>query len=153
MTTPTPEEAQRALVDVEERRQQALAGAQSSRWWWIGGGIFLIAYGLVSDLADGFLGSWSGLITPIALMLVVLSTTRWGNSLLGRKVRARPLGTPAQRLGRGLIGAVLAVVLMFVLAAVDVPHLVLWYGLVTGLLMIIAGPWWERRMLSRGGRL
>ncbi|GAA0247017.1 hypothetical protein [Cryptosporangium japonicum] len=148
MSVPTPEEAQHALRDVETRTQQSVDGSRSSRWWWIGGGAAVIAYGLVGEFAPGFLDDWGTTIVGLLIVLAVLSTTRWGAPLLGR--RTQPRRQSASRQVRlGLIGVLGSLVLMFVLMRLDVPHLALGVSIVGGLLLAFAGPWWEHRMLAR----
>ena len=148
----TPEEAQRALLDIEERKQQSTTAARSSRWWWIGGGLFLIAFGVAGELAPDFMDDWGSVFVWALLFLAIARSSRWGSRFFGRQVRPRLAGSPAQRLGLGVIGAVVALLLVLVAMWLDVPHLALAFSIVAGLLLILAGPWWEGRMLARGSR-
>ena len=148
----TPEEAQRALHDIEERRQQSTTAGRSSRWWWIGGGLAVIAYGVVGELAPGFIEDWGTVIVTVLLLLAVARSSRWGARFFGRQVRPRLAGSPARRLGAGAIGALVVLLATFVAVWLHVPHLGLGVSVVGGLLLIVAGPWWEGRMLARAGR-
>ncbi|MFG1925177.1 hypothetical protein [Cryptosporangium sp. NPDC048952] len=150
MAAPTPEEAQRALRDVETRKQQSLEGSRSSRWWWIGGGVAVIAYGFVGEFASDFIEDWGATITGVLLLLAVLSTTRWGGSLLGRRTQPRR-ASASRQLGLGLIGAVGALAIILVAQLLDVPHLALGLAIVGGLLLAFVGPWWEGRVLAHRG--
>jgi len=148
----TPEEAQRALLDIEERKQQSTAAARSPRWWWIGGGLVVIAYGVAGEWAPGFMDDWGSVFVWVFLFLAIARSSRWGSRLFGRPVRPRLAGSTAQRIGLGVIGAVVAMLLVLVAMWLDVPHLALAFSIVAGLLLILAGPWWEGRMLARGSR-
>ncbi len=148
MSVPTPEEAQHALRDVDARKQQSVDGSRSSRWWWIGGGVAVIAYGFVGEFAPGFLDDWGTTIVGLLIVLAVLSTTRWGTRMLGRRTQPRRQSTSRQ-VRLGLIGALGSLAVMLVLMRLDVPHLALVVSIVGGLLLAFAGPWWEHRMLVR----
>lgn len=148
----TPEEARRALLDIEERRQQSTAAARSSRWWWIGGGLFVIGYGVAGELAPGFMADWGSAIVWLLVILMIARSSRWGSRFFGRQVRPRIPGSPLRRFGMGAIGAAVALLLIFVAMRLDVPHLALGLSIVGGLLLMLAGPWWEGRVLARGSR-
>ncbi|MFI5934217.1 hypothetical protein [Actinoplanes sp. NPDC051494] len=147
----TPEEAQQALLDIEERQQQSTAAARSSRWWWILGGLGVIAFGVATELAPGFIDDWGTVIVWAMVFLAIARSSRWGARFFGRQVRPRLAGSTAQRLGMGAIGAVGALVLLGALW-LDVPHVALGFSIVGGLLLMVAGPWWEDRVLARGSR-
>jgi hypothetical protein len=142
--TPTPDEAQRALRDFDLQRGNTAEAGGWSPGWWIGGGIVVAALGIVFDLKPAILGEWGNTVTLTLLAVAALSTSRWG----GRSVRVRqePVG---KRLALGLLGAVLAVALIVLSWKLDVPHFSAIIGVVGGLLMAIAGPWWQRRVLTR----
>lgn len=143
--TPTPDDAQRALRDIEHRRQQAVEAAGWSRWWWIGGGILVAVYGITLDLHPDVLGGWGGAIPIVLAAIGVLSTTRRGGALAGRRVGAR---TPKRPLVAILVVASI-VVLSLVFRAVDLPHASAVVAVVGGLVLAIGGPWWQRAVLNR----
>lgn len=150
MTTPTPEEAQRALHDIADVRQQTTDAAASPRWWYIGWGIVGAALGVTADFAPGFTGTWgSQAIIGLLLIVMIARVSRWG----GRRVTPRLPGSLATRLGIGVIGAIVIMALVVVGVWLHVPHLSSWIGIGGGLLIALAGPWWQRRMLRRGARL
>jgi hypothetical protein len=145
--SPTPEEARQALRDVDHRRDQSAAAGSWPRWTWITGGVVVAAYGVLVDQQTQFLRDWGSTIVVLMLLAVVLSNSRWGSSLLRRPVRTRPPRDLQSLLWPALvlilvIGATLAV-------ARDVPHAALWSGLAGGVLLAVAGPWWQRRLLTR----
>lgn len=147
-TTPTPEQAQNALRDFEQQRQESAAASGYPVAYWIVGGVVVAALGVFYDLRPGFASSWGPIITMALLALSVLSNTRWGGRLFGRRVRVRqqPAG---RRMVAGLIGAAVALVVVVAAAHVTVPHLSAILGIFFGLLLAVAGPWWQRRVLAR----
>jgi hypothetical protein len=153
MTTPTPEEAQRALHDIADVKEQTVAAAASPRWWYLACGAVAAGLGVLSDLAPGFFGRWSNLFVWVVLLVIVARANRWGAPLFGRRVSPRLRGNLATRLGLGVIGAIAVFVVVIAAMWLHVPHLTLWTGIGGGLLIALAGPWWQRRMLRRGARL
>jgi hypothetical protein len=152
MTTPTPEEAQRALHDIADARQQTVDEAVPSRWWYIGWGIVAAAIGVVADLVPGFFGTWGQLIVVLLLIFIGVRQSRWGASLFGRRLSPRLPGSLAVRLGIGALGAIVILALTVGAMWLHIPHLSLWVGIGGGLLVALAGPWWQRRVLRRGAR-
>jgi hypothetical protein len=140
-TTPTPDEALRALRDVEHRRDQSVEAAGWPRWTWIAGGV----------LVPQFVRTWGTPIIVLLLLLALAANTRRGGALLRRPVRPRTSFDAAntRRLALALIVLIGAGA---VAATLDVPHVALWSGLAGGLLLAVAGPWWQRRVLTRAAR-
>jgi hypothetical protein len=153
MTTPTPEEAQRALHDIADAKQQTVDAAASSRRWYIGWGIVAAAIGVVADLAPGFSGTWGQLIIALLLVFMLVRQSRWGASLFGRRLSPRLPGSLAARLGVGVIAAIVILALTVGAMWLHIPHLSSWVGIGGGLLIALAGPWWQRRVLRRGAQL
>ncbi|MEU7587792.1 hypothetical protein AB0A95_16015 [Micromonospora sp. NPDC049230] len=149
MNTPTPDEARAALQDVERRRTQTAAAAGQPLWGWIVGGVLLAAYGVLADREPQFVRTWGSVIILLLLFVALVGNTRLGGSLLRRPVRPRVTPDPANLIGLLLVLAVL-VVGTTIAAAMEVPHVALWSGLVSGVLVAVAGPWWQRRILTRG---
>ncbi|MEU1589616.1 hypothetical protein [Micromonospora sp. NPDC005710] len=148
MNTPTPEEAQAALRDVDRRRNQTAAAAGHSRWGWIVAGVLIAAYGFLADREPQFIRTWGSAIVLLLLFASLLGNTRLGGSLLRRPVRPRVTPDPASVLWLLLVLAVL-IGGTTIAAAMDVPHVALWSGLAGGVLVAAAGPWWQRRILTR----
>jgi hypothetical protein len=145
---PNPEEARQALAGIENSHQQTLQAAEWPRAWWIGGGVVLAAFGVVTDLAPGFFREWGGTVSTCLLLLVVLSSTRWGRSLTGNRVRPRLGGTTKRWIGGAVFG-ILAALAAFLVGRWSVPHLGLIIGVAGGLLLAVAGPWWQSRVLHQ----
>jgi hypothetical protein len=153
MTTPTPEEAQRALHDITDVKQQTAAAAASPRWWYIGGGIVAAGLGVLADFVPGFSGTWGNAIVFLVLIVIFARSSRWGAPLFGRRLSPRLPGSLAGRLGLGLLGAVVVLALTVGALSLHIPHLRSWVGIGGGLLIALAGPWWQTRMLRRGAQL
>lgn len=147
-TTPTPEEARRALADVDRRREQTAAAAGRSRWAWLAAGVFAAAYGIVADRYPDFVRTYGTTIVILLLVAAMIPNTRWGAALLKRPVR--PRATPD---AQSLLWSALVVALLIggaaLATALEVPHLWVWFGLLAGVLLAVAGPWWQRRVLTR----
>jgi hypothetical protein len=152
MTTPTPEEAQQALQDIDDRKRDTTAAAASPRWWFIGGGILTAGYGVLIDLVPSIAGTWGNVIVWLLLLVMIARNSRWGAPLFGRRLRPRLTGSPAHRDGEGVHGAIVILALTIGALWLHVPHLSAWIGIVGGLLIALAGPWWQARMLARGAR-
>ncbi|MEU7755792.1 hypothetical protein AB0B57_24080 [Micromonospora sp. NPDC049101] len=148
MNTPTPEEARAALRDVDRRRTQTAAAAGRSRWGWIVAGVLIAAYGVLADREPQFVRTWGSAIILLLLLVALVGNTRLGGSLLRRPVRPRVTPDPASLVGLLLVLAVL-IVGTTIAAALEVPHVALWSGLAGGVLVAAAGPWWQRRILTR----
>jgi hypothetical protein len=149
MTTPTPEEAQRTLHDIADVKQQTAAAAASPRSWYIACGVLAAGLGALADLAPGFSSAWGNAIVVLLLIAFLARSNRWG----GRRLRPRLRGSLASRLGLGVLGAVGILALTVGAMSLHVPHLQLWVGIGGGLLVALAGPWWQNRRLRRGAQL
>ncbi|MEU0551598.1 hypothetical protein [Micromonospora sp. NPDC005979] len=147
-TTPTPEEARQALEDVDRRRDQTAAAASRSRWTWLAAGILVAAYGIVADRYPDFVRTYGTTIVILLLLASMAANTRWGAALLRRPVRPRATPDTSSLLWSALVLALLIAGAAFA-TALDVPHLWAWFGLVGGVLLAAAGPWWQRRVLTR----
>ncbi|MBG6064510.1 hypothetical protein [Micromonospora ureilytica] len=149
MNTPTPEEARAALRDVDRRRTQTAAAAGRSRWGWIVAGVLIAAYGVLADREPQFVRTWGIAIVLLLLGVSLVGNTRLGGSLLRRPVRPRITPDPAS-----LLWILLALAVLIggttIATAMEVPHVALWSGLAGGVLVAAAGPWWQRRILTRG---
>ena len=146
--TPTPDQARDALRDVRERRRQATEAAAWPRWWWIGGGAFLIVLGVVFELSPGFARTWGTIIVCALLTLAAISTTRRGHALTGRQVGVGHRPAPANW-GVAILAALLLTAVVFVASKWNLPHVGVIVAVVGGVLMAVAGPWWERRVIER----
>ncbi|GAA2478064.1 hypothetical protein [Winogradskya humida] len=149
----TPEEARRTLNEIENRQRRSAAAAVTSRWWWIGGGAFLAAYGALLGFVPAFGRSWGSTVTWVLVLAAVLWSSRWGSALLGRQVSPRPVLSRRVRIIAVVVGVIVLVALQVVLMHVGVPHLAAWFGIAGGLVLAIAGPWWQGHVLDRTARL
>ncbi|MET8281708.1 hypothetical protein [Micromonospora sp. NPDC005174] len=147
-TTPTPEEARRALQDVDRRRDQTAAAAGWPWWAWLASGVAVGACGFAADQYPDFVRTYGTTIVILLLVVAMLPNTRWGATLLKRPVRPRATADTS-----ALLWSVLVVALLIggttLASALDVPHVWVWSGLIVGVLMAAAGPWWQRRVLTR----
>ena len=149
--TPTPEEAQQALDNVDRHRARAAAAATRPRWVWIAAGVLVAGWGVLADQAPQVTRAWGNTLVILLLVAVVIGNSRRGGSLLRRQMRPRVGHDPASMAWTGLViilfvgGAALAV-------ALHVPHVALWSGLAGGVLLAAVGPWWQRRVLTREAR-
>ena len=146
--TPTPNEARSALRDIEQRRGQTVDAGGWHRGWWIAAGVVTVAFGIAVDLAPGALGGWGTTVPIVLLALAALSTTRWGGSAIGRPLRPRQPAGPGRWVA-ALVGGLLIALLTLVAGRWNVPHLAAVIGVVGGLLLAFAGPWWQHRVLTR----
>ncbi|MFI5842589.1 hypothetical protein ACIA8K_23055 [Catenuloplanes sp. NPDC051500] len=147
-STPTPDDAARTLRDFEQHQQQATAESGWPLWTWIAAGVFVAALGVIYDLFPGFAADWGSWITGVLLLATVLSTTRWGSALFGRPARVRrPLTTGG--IVVAIIFGALVVVAVLLASRLHIAHLPAVVGVVGGLLVAVAGPWWQRRVLRR----
>jgi hypothetical protein len=152
-TTPTPEEAQRSLQDIGDRKRQGAEAAASPRWWFIGCGVVTVAYGVLIDRVPSFSDTWGNAVAWVLLLMVIARSSRWGAPLFGLHLRPRRSGGLVRRLGLGVLGAVVSLALVALATRLGVPHLSLWIGIGGGLLIALAGPWWQARALRRSARL
>lgn len=153
MTTPTPDEAQRTLHDIADVKRQTAAAAASPRWWYVGCGVLAAGLGVLADFVPRFNGTWGTAIVGLILIVAIGRGSRWGAPLFGRRLSPRLPGSLASRLGVGLLVAVVVIVLTVAALSLHVPHLRSWAGIGGGLLIALAGPWWQARMLRRGAQL
>ena len=149
--TPTPDEAQQALREVEQQQARSVAAATQPRWVWIVAGLIVAAWGVLADRVPDFTRIWGNTLVILMLLVVVLGNSRWGGSLLGRTMRPRTGRDTASMLWFGLV-IVLFVGGLLLARSLHTPHLPAWGGLAGGLLLAVAGPWWQRRVLTREAR-
>jgi hypothetical protein len=150
-TTPTPEEARQALADVERHRTEAAAATGRKRWVWIAAGAAVLVWGVLADQAPDFNRGWSTGAIVLVLAVSLIANSRQGGSLFRRQARPRVAYDPASMLWFLLVIAIL--IGGKVLAAhLHTPHYPIWAGLAGGALLAFAGPWWQRRVLTRAAR-
>lgn len=146
--TPTPEEARQALQGYDQQRKDSATASGYSTGYWIGSGVFVAAFGVFTDFYPNWAGAGGTALSLTLLAVVVLSTTRWGSALFGRRVQVRHQPT-GRRWLLAVLGAVLGLAAMLALASLDLPHSSAVVGIAFGLLLAIGGPWWQRRALAR----
>src|SRR5689334_7876974 len=149
MTTPTPDEARRALDTVEQSRQRSAAAAAWPLGWWIAGGVLLIAWGVALDLKPAW-ASWApSVVFPLTAVAVLVGSRR-GGAAIGRRTRPRITGVLPRLVVASVI--VLFIVGAYVLRTTGVAHLSSVLGVAGGLLVAVGGPWWQHHLLSRSAR-
>ncbi|RQX14977.1 hypothetical protein DDE19_21300 [Micromonospora ureilytica] len=147
-TNPTPDEARQALRDVDRRRTQTATATGRSRWAWIAAGVLIAAYGVLTDQKPQFVRTWGVGFVVLLLLVAAVGNTRRGGALMRRPVRPRIAPDQASILWLALV-LVLVIGATTVAAAMNVPHVAVWSGLAVGVLLAVAGPWWQRRVLTR----
>lgn len=150
--TPTPEEARRALQDIDDRQRQTVAAGASPHWWWIVGGVLVAGYGVLVDLRPGIVQPWGEVGVWLLLFVVIARNSRWGAAFFGRRVRPRLALGRTERFGFVAVGLLVLIVLNLGATWLDVPHVSAGFGIAGGLLIALAGPWWEHRVLKRNAR-
>ncbi len=143
---PTPEEAARALRDVEQRRDQVLREGSGPRWMWYLLGAAFVVRGLVADFAGGGasqVATW--VIIGVLLVLVLLQHTRWGASLLGYRAMPARGQFPVWylvvvSLAAGAAVIVISLVLGLAVAVFGLPYRETVVNSGTGLVVAFVGP-------------
>ncbi len=144
---PTPEEAARALQDIEQRRDQVLREGSGPRWMWYLLGAAFVVRGLVADLAGmsaASVVSWA--IVAVLAVLVVMQHTRRGAARLGYRAMPAWNAFPAWYLGMLAVAAIATVIaasllLGVLVAAFDLPYQQTIVGAGTGLAVALVGRW------------
>ena len=149
--TPTPDEARQALHDVDRHRARTAAAAAQPRWVWIAAGVLVAGWGVLADRAPRFTGDWGNVVVLLLLAAVVIGNSRRGGSLFRRQLRPRLGHDRANTLWAALV-LILFIGAATLAVALHTPHVALWGGLAGGLLLAVAGPWWQRRVLTREAR-
>ncbi|MGC4855695.1 hypothetical protein ACLQ24_20455 [Micromonospora sp. DT4] len=147
-TAPTPEEARRALEDVDRRRDQTATAAGWPWWAWLASGVAAVICGFAADRYPDFVRTYGTTIVILLLFAAMFPNTRWGSALLKRPVRPRAT-TDTSILLWSVLGVALLIGGLALASALDVPHVWVWSGLTVGVLLAAAGPWWQRRVLAR----
>ncbi|MFE2376568.1 hypothetical protein [Streptomyces sp. NPDC059398] len=87
---PTPEEASRALQDVQRRREEAVGSVQESRWVAVLFGLAVFALLAAPDFFGSGVESVVNIaFAALAVAYAALLRSRWGSALLGRRTRVR----------------------------------------------------------------
>ncbi|WP_116199993.1 hypothetical protein [Amycolatopsis circi] len=121
---PSPEEAERALREVDQRRDQALDGLRGAKWVDVAFALVIFLYLASSDFLPGA-AEWKGLVLAVLVVgYVLLLRTRRGAAWLGHRVRVDKSALPP------MFGVALVIVLVCVAAAVALAllHLQVPYG-------------------------
>lgn len=123
---PSPEEAARALRDVDHRRDQALGALHGARWVDVMFALVVFLYLASTDFLPGAAG-WKGLVLAgLVLAYVLVLRTRRGATWLGHSVRVdKSAIRPSVALG---VGLVFVVVCVAAAAAVALLHVRIPYG-------------------------
>ena len=150
-TQPTPDEAREALRDIDHRRTQTVERAGWPRWAWVVAGVVTAAYGILADREAGFFRDWGSAFIGLLLLVALASNSRRGGALFRRQARPRITPDPASLLWSALV-IIAFIVAGTLAAAANVPHVAAWMGLAGGILLAVAGPWWQRRVLERESR-
>jgi hypothetical protein len=155
---PTPDEAARALRDVERRKDQTFGSVGASLWVRV---VFASAIFLMLAAPD-FLGptvaTWAS--WPLALLAVIYAmmlNSRRGSAVLGQRTRLRreaisPSFTATRRLVLLAILVIAIVVAFIPHGQLSVPYLRTIIGAVLGLALVLFGNRYQRAMVSLARR-
>ncbi|ATY12627.1 hypothetical protein CU254_20840 [Amycolatopsis sp. AA4] len=150
---PSPEEAARALREVDRRRDQALGALHGAKWVDV---VFALVVFLYLASAD-FLPSaaqWKGLVlAALVVGYVLLLRSRRGAAWLGHRVRAdRSAVQP--RVGLVVVAACVAAAVAVAFLPVRIPYGNTILGAVLAIVLIAFGPHLRRGLaaLVRRGR-
>ncbi|MEV1046258.1 hypothetical protein [Streptomyces sp. NPDC049916] len=156
---PTPEEAARALRDVERRRVQAAEGSGGARWVYmvLGVAVFLLlaAPDWVDDIAQAGV---SIAFAALAIAYALLLRTRRGSALLGHRTGAREeeLDRSYMRRRRLTLLSVMALGLVVSVLgtrfSLDTPYWRSGVGVLLGGALTLLGPTWDQAVRARAVR-
>ena len=141
---PTPDEAARALNDVEQRRKQAAGSTRGSLWVDAVSGVLIFVLSASADFFGRDASAWfSWALIAFGLAYIVLLRTRRGSALLGRPTRVRrdalsPLYRRVPTLA--FLGVIVIVVALTITGVVpQVPYATTILGAVFAIILIVFG--------------
>ncbi|GLU47577.1 hypothetical protein [Nocardiopsis ansamitocini] len=150
---PTPEEAAKALNEVNERREQAAAPDAHPAWTLWALGAVAIGYGVVSDLRPDLSTPLLFVLVAAALALAALPRWKRSGSAMGyqRSPSSHPVGMSGRarmmRTGVMLVLMALAAAAGLIMRSFDVP-----YPTTIGITVVVLTiPLW-RGLLNRAAR-
>ncbi|AHH98062.1 hypothetical protein GCM10010174_05270 [Kutzneria viridogrisea] len=154
MSQPTPEEAARALREVSDRRAQGLRGTVHPRWVWVLAGAFLAGYLAAMDLLPEDARGWvSWAFAAVMLVYALGVRSRFASTLMGQSARANLGSVPVRPRVFYLIGLLVCTgLLMLVLHLLQVPHMMIVYGVVVGVYLSLLGPRTQAWILAAKAR-
>lgn len=154
---PTPEEAARALQDVERRREQGLESVGLALWVRIVFAVVIFADLAAPDFFGSEVRSWTSTVFAVAAVAyVVMLRTRQGSTILGRPTRLR-----RQEISpRFVLTARLAILAVVIIGAViaftphaslyeTVPYLSTGIGAVFAIVLVFGGDRLQRALVSQ----
>ena len=152
---PTPDEAARALRDVQRRRDQSLDSVREN--WWVRILMGIVIFVLIA--APDFLGpdarSWTTLAAAVVVLgYSLMQRSRRGAAVLGRPARMRKDEMSTRYVTTARLVLLAVVVIGFVIAFLPpahlptIPYLHTIVGAVVAIALIIFGPAAERSMRS-----
>lgn len=155
---PTPDEAARALRDVERRKDQTFESVGVSLWVRVVFGVVIFLTLAAPDFFGTQVTAWTSWpLALIAVGYVVMLNSRRGSVILGQPTRLRreEISPRFTVTGRLVLLAVLAIgiVIAFIPhGQLSVPYLRTIIGAVLGLALIIFGDRSQRAMISHARR-
>ncbi|HEY3686050.1 MAG TPA: hypothetical protein VGL93_23670 [Streptosporangiaceae bacterium] len=151
---PTPEEAARALRDVERRKDQTVNSVGVALWVRIVFGIAIFVALAAPDSFGSQVTTWSAWpLTLIAVAYVIMLNSRRGSAVLGQPARLRgeeisPRFAATRRVVLMVVLAVGIVVAFIPHGRLDVPYLRTVIGAVAGLALVVFGDRYQKAMNS-----
>jgi hypothetical protein len=146
-----PEDAARALSEIDRRREQVIRRRVFPGWWWWAYAVLMVAFSAAAESGRGVL-LWLGIaLFVVASLLIDVPVRRAARAAAPRRglgARSTLIGLAA--LVVGLVGVGLAT--GFSLKAAGVPHPGTIAGAVVGVLFAVVGPIlvrWEADLLVR----
>jgi len=153
---PTPDEAARALHQVDRSGEQAIGSVSDALWVRVAFGLLLVAYLASHDFLGSDARSWVSI--GFALLMVtyaVLLRTRRGASALGRPARVDRRAIAPNYALLVLLGIVVLALAAGFAGARSSVHVPYWHtglGVALAALLVFFGPAMERALLSLGKR-
>lgn len=155
---PTPDEATRALHDVERGKDQTFDSVGISLWVRVVFGVAIFLALAAPDLLGRHAAAWTGVaLALIVVVYAVMLRSRRGSTVLGQPTRLRreEISPRFAMTGRLIMLAVLVIgiVIAFIPhGQLSVPYLRTAIGAVLGLGLIIFGDRYQRAMISHARR-
>jgi predicted lysophospholipase L1 biosynthesis ABC-type transport system permease subunit len=145
---PTPEDAARAVREIDVRRMQATRAGRRPRWLWICLGL-VVGLGLAREELFPASSSWAWWAVALAVVLVaVVLLSRSGMAAFGIRVESARTSASPSRFAISMVGFAIVVVAFTTIGQMDIPYIKTTEGLIVAGLFGCFGPAWESWLLG-----